>query len=294
MKQLLRKDVVLNLLMLLVLGKFDNLARATEIPSNLPATTVREWRSRQSRGAARSQINNYPATISQIEVRSTRDGIEIILTTASGEQLQGITSTVGNNLIIDLPNARLDLPEEDKLRENPADGIASVTVTTSGVNNVRVIVAGVTETPIGEIITTPQGITLSVIPVLAETETPDQVIDIVVTAQKQPENLQDVPISITTFSQEEIEDARIDSFRDVAANTPNFFTTLGDRTFNFQTIRGLGNAGFLTRDSISFFIDDVPYENVHQLLPGALFDLERVEVLRGPQSTLYGRNSQGG
>ena len=285
MKQQLRTGIVLNLL--LVLGNFNDLAYGTEYPIELglPATTVREWK---------AQINNYLAIVTQIEVRSTIDGVDIILITADGEQLQGITSIEGNNLIIDIPNAQLDLPEKEFRQENPVKGIASITVTTSGVNNLRVMVTGMKGTPVGEAITTPQGITISLIPTVPLAETPDQVIDIIVTAQKQPEKLQDVPISVTTFSQQEIEDARIDSFRDVAANTPNFFTTVGDRAFNFQTIRGLGNANFLSRDSISFFIDDVPYENVHQLLQGALFDLERVEVLRGPQSTLYGRNSQAG
>ncbi|MDJ0631787.1 MAG: AMIN domain-containing protein [Xenococcaceae cyanobacterium MO_188.B29] len=272
MKQQLGNSIILDLLMLSLFGQLPAQAEVpeTKILSDLPAITVEEWL---------SQLNNYPAIVAEIEVRSTMEGVEIILTTTNDKQLQGITSIEDNNLIIDIPNAQLDWQERELVRDNPADGIASVTVTALGENNIRVVVTGLEGTPTGETVQTPQGLTISATPPIpvADTETPDEVIDIIVTAQKQPERLQDVPISITTFSQQEIEDARIDSFRDVAANTPNFFTTVGDRAFNIQTIRGLGNAGFLTRDSISFFIDDVPYENVHQLLPGALFDLERVK-----------------
>ena len=298
MKQQLRSGIVLNLSILSILGIFDSLAYAKEyrVEPELGATTVQEWRLGKAH-ASRSQLANFLVEITGIEVRSTTKGIEIVLKTANGEILRGITSTQGNNLAIDIPNARLKLPEEQFVRQNPAEGISAVTTTALGKNKIRVIVAGIKGTPRGETAQTSQGLTISVTPPASVADTaapPDQVIDIIVTAQKQPEKLQDVPISLTTLSQEDIKDARINSFRDVTANTPNFFATVSDRAFNFQTIRGLGNANFLSRDSISFFIDDVPYENVHQLLPGALFDLERVEVLRGPQSTLYGRNSTAG
>ena len=282
MKQQLRNGIVFNLLVLSVLVNVRSQAYGTqERVEPTPATTVKQWR---------SQLNNSVANVTEIEVRATTSSaIEIILNTDKGETLQAIRSTEGNNLIVDIPNARLQLPEPGFVRQNPIQGISEVKARALPGNRIRVIISGVDGIPTGETVRTATGLTISATP-----PAPDQVIDIIVTAQKQPENLQDVPISLTTFSQEEIEDARIDSFPDVAANTPNFFTTVSDRTFNFQVIRGLGNAGFLTRDSISFFIDDVPYENVHQLLPGALFDLERVEVLRGPQGTLYGRNSQAG
>ncbi|NJL52467.1 MAG: TonB-dependent receptor [Hydrococcus sp. SU_1_0] len=154
-------------------------------------------------------------------------------------------------------------------------------------NKVRIEVTGVNGIPTAQIIPNPNGLKVSVTPAIPE-------IEIIVTAQKKPEKLTDVPISLTVLSEQELKDARVNSFRDVAANTPNFFTTVGDRAFNFQSIRGIGNGNFLLRDTIGFYIDDVPYENVHQFLPGALFDLERVEVSRGSQSTIYGRNSQAG
>jgi iron complex outermembrane recepter protein len=288
-KQQLRNGIGFNVLLLLVLVNVRSPAYGTEEQVEpIPATTVKQWR---------SQLNNSVTNVTKIEVRATTSaGIEIVLNTDKSETLQPIRSTEGNNLIIDIPNARLQLPEPGFVRQNPLQGISEVKAIALSGNRIRVIISGVDGIPTGETVRTARGLTISATPSVpvADTAEPDQVINIIVTAQKQPEKPQDIPISLTTLSQVEIEDGKIDSFRDVAANTPNFFTTVSDRAFNFQTIRGLGNANFLVRDSISFFIDDVPYDNVHQFLPGALFDLERVEVLRGPQGTLYGRNSQAG
>jgi iron complex outermembrane recepter protein len=288
-KQQLRNGIGFKVLVLLVLVNVRSPAYGTEERVKpIPATTVKQWR---------SQLNNSVTNVTKIEVRATTSaGIEIVLNTDKSETLQAIRSTYGNNLIIDIPNARLQLPEPGFVRQNPLQGISEVKAIALSGNRIRVIISGVDGIPTGETVRTARGLTINATPSapVADTAEPDQVINIIVTAQKQPEKPQDVPISLTTLSQAEIEDGKIDSFRDVAANTPNFFTTVSDRAFNFQTIRGLGNANFLSRDSISFFIDDVPYENVHQFLPGALFDTERIEVLRGPQSTLYGRNSQAG
>jgi iron complex outermembrane recepter protein len=289
-KQQLQAGIVLNLSVLSILGIFDGLAYGTEyhVEPKLGATTVKQWR---------SQLNNSVAIVTNVVVQSNSQGIKLILNTADGQQLRWVSLPEGNNLIVDIANARLQLPEPEFIRQNPIEGISKVRVFARRGNQIRVIISGVKDAPRGEIIATTQGLNINAKSLsLTETTPPDEdeVIDIIVTAQKKPEKPQDVPISLTTLSQAEIEDGKIDSFRDVAANTPNFFSTVSDRAFNFQTIRGLGNASFLSRDSISFFIDDVPYEYVHQFLPGALFDTERIEVLRGPQSTLYGRNSQAG
>lgn len=122
----------------------------------------------------------------------------------------------------------------------------------------------------------------------------DGILRIIVTAERAPDTPQDVPISLTVLTRQELEDAQIDSFTDIAQNTPNFFlfpTSPGNLP-NY-TIRGLGNNNFLARDAIGFFINDVPYDPglFNDILLG---DLERVEVLRGPQNLLYGRSSIGG
>ena len=121
------------------------------------------------------------------------------------------------------------------------------------------------------------------------------VLRIVVTAEKRPEDLQDVPISITVITSEEIEDADITSFDDIARNTPNFsFFPSGDRSFSLFSVRGISNASInSSRDPVDFYIDGVPY-GFAAFVDLDLPDLERVEVLRGPQNVLYGRNAIAG
>ncbi|NET71707.1 MAG: TonB-dependent receptor [Sphaerospermopsis sp. SIO1G2] len=157
----------------------------------------------------------------------------------------------------------------------------------------QVRVTGVENPPIAEVRSSNQGLILS----LDSTSQADIELTVTVTAQKRPENVQDIPLSVTVIPRQEIEDAQIDSLIDIGSNTPNFnfFPTSGGGTeFNYYSIRGLNNFNFLTaQDSVAFYIDDVPVD-YNGFLDLALLDLERVEVLRGPQSTLYGRNSSGG
>lgn len=233
--------------------------------------------------------------VTEIQLNPTQTGIEIILQTPIGgaEQLQPVNLSQGNNFIVDIPNAQLEKPFR---QENPIAGVSEVTVTNKDANTVRISAIGENELPSVELFDSDEGLIFSFTGTEESAQTPptDSEIELVVTAEKTPENPQNVPISLTTLSRQQIENADVNSLRDVAAFTPNFFTSLGDRSFNFQTIRGLGNSNYLSRDAISVYIDDVPYENIHQFLPGELFDLERVEVLRGPQGTLYGRSSQAG
>ncbi|MEM9218019.1 MAG: TonB-dependent receptor [Cyanobacteria bacterium P01_F01_bin.150] len=116
-----------------------------------------------------------------------------------------------------------------------------------------------------------------------------------VTAERTPEDVQDVPISITVLTEEQLEDADIVTLEDISQNAPNFsvFSSTGNRFFNFYSIRGLSNSNFASRDTAGFFVDDVPYD-YGGFITQDFTDLERVEVLRGPQNTLYGRSSQVG
>lgn len=258
-------------------GVTTQILRLKDLPR--PAKSVQEWLGQAATNAIQ---------ITGVTLKPTQDGLEIVLETKSGEALQGTISVQNNSLIAEIPNAQLQLPDRQEFRQdNPAPGIAAATVTATDANTVQIIIAGIDGVPDGTILQSQSGLVLSVLPFEAEEE-------LIVTAQKRPEPAQNVPISLTTLTRQQIEDADVNSVRDVAALTPNLFTSVGDRSFNFQTIRGLGNSNYLSRDAISFYLDDVPYENMHQYLPGELFDLERVEVLRGPQGTLYGRSSQAG
>ena len=116
-----------------------------------------------------------------------------------------------------------------------------------------------------------------------------------VTATRQVENLQDVPIAITALSADELEKMQIRDLGDLESNVPNLSLHVGDASNAVVYIRGVGQI-----DSISFndpgvgvYLDDVYMGRVQ----GSFLDVidpEQIEVLRGPQGTLYGRNTIGG
>lgn len=120
-----------------------------------------------------------------------------------------------------------------------------------------------------------------------------QLEEVVVTAQKRVESLQDVPISITAVSGDKMAEAGIFKIEDLQNLTPNLsMTETGISTQIY--IRGIGtgnNQGF--EQSVGQYVDGIYYGR-QQLLRAPFLDLERVEVLRGPQSILFGKNSIAG
>ena len=121
--------------------------------------------------------------------------------------------------------------------------------------------------------------------------------DIVVTARRRNEVLQDVPIAVTAYSGEELDRQGALDITDVSDTTPNvnLETSRGTNTTLTAFIRGVGQqdpvAGF--EQGVGIYLDDV-YLNRPQGALLDIYDVERIEVLRGPQGTLYGRNTIGG
>jgi iron complex outermembrane recepter protein len=250
-----------------------------------PATSVREWVA-QDPGLQVTQITG-------VRLSSTDRGLDVILETANGTLPPPIASTDGNNVITEIPNTILMLSDGQPFQATkPADGVEAVSVTQVNATTVRVVVTATEVAPTVQVRSGDRALTLSVIAVLPEPEE-----ELVVTAQKRPEPAQDVPISLTSIPRQTLEDAQIDSFQKIANNTPNFSffpTNAGGSDFSYYSIRGLNNFNFLvSQDSVGYYIDDVPFD-FGAFLDLGLLDLERVEVLRGPQSTLYGRSSPAG
>ena len=121
--------------------------------------------------------------------------------------------------------------------------------------------------------------------------------EVVVTAQRREQNLQDVPLAVSSFSAAALEVQQITSTLDVARNVPNFIgsNNVGQGSANVYFIRGLGQTqSFPTFEpQVGTYVDDIYIgrQNANNL---ALFGLDQLQVLRGPQGTLFGRNSTGG
>jgi iron complex outermembrane recepter protein len=137
-------------------------------------------------------------------------------------------------------------------------------------------------------------------PAFAQDEAADEsgLQEIVVTAQRREENLQDVPLSVTAISGDKLDaiSAGGVDIRGISGRVPSLLVESSfGRTFPRFYIRGLGNTDFdfNAAQPVSLVYDDVVLEN--PILKGfPIFDLERVEVLRGPQGTLFGRNTPAG
>ena len=122
--------------------------------------------------------------------------------------------------------------------------------------------------------------------------------EIIVTAQKRAENVQNVPISITAISAEELKNRSVTQLSDLQSATPNvtFSTTAQGTLASTVGIRGLRNSNIeLVNDQpAAIYIDDVYQSTALGSMSFLGPDVERIEVLRGPQGTLFGRNTIGG
>ncbi|MEO0767970.1 MAG: TonB-dependent receptor [Cyanobacteria bacterium J06649_4] len=270
----------------------------------------------QAARAAVTQVTN-------VVITPTPNGFNLILETADGSMSQVFTQQGDNVWSADVTQAQL-LGDAIRL-QNPISGLEFVTVSPLDSNSVRIIVSvqsGVTIEDVVAIADTPLAFNFVSADIansaeIADSDAADPVqqpeiegaeaepdlpsdtgnsIRLVVTAEKIEEDAQEVPISLTALTQETLEDGQIDSLQDIARSTPNFYfnpVTAGGNYFSYYSIRGLGNSNFLNRDAVGFYIDDVPYD-YGGFLDFHLIDLAQVEVLRGPQNTLYGRSSAAG
>jgi iron complex outermembrane recepter protein len=120
--------------------------------------------------------------------------------------------------------------------------------------------------------------------------------EIVVTAQKREENLQNVPVAVTAISAEAIANNRIADFSDLTRAAPSLTITQTTSSPNNSIIlRGIGTFAFSigVEPSVAVIIDDMPVVQQAQAFDN-MSDLQRIEVLKGPQGTLFGKNSSAG
>lgn len=125
------------------------------------------------------------------------------------------------------------------------------------------------------------------------------IADIVVTANRRAENAQTVPVAVTAVSGEQMRELGIGSAADLNGKVPSVFVTSGGNQRNVEVvvIRGQGQT-YLSPVGVVNYFNDVPLIQggitAIQGAPGMFFDLESMQVLRGPQGTLFGRNTTGG
>ncbi|MEM8807271.1 MAG: TonB-dependent siderophore receptor [Cyanobacteria bacterium P01_G01_bin.38] len=241
--------------------------------------------------------------ITDIQLTQTETGFTLLLE-IQGELSVPVTSTTGNALIADIPNALLRLPEgDDFFASDAAEGIALVNVTSLPNNQVRIAITGTDAPPTIDISTGANGLTVSATPGDPTAQPLDDAIQITVTGEQDDDDyfvleastatrtntpLRDIPQSIQVIPRQVIEDQQAIGLEDVLENAAGV-TFLGN------------NAGRGLEFSIRGF-DNVPVLRDGFLLPNFIGDaaepevanLERVEVLRGPASVLYGQAEPGG
>ena len=122
---------------------------------------------------------------------------------------------------------------------------------------------------------------------------------IVVTAEKREEPLKDVPMSVTALGGDRLDDLQARDFADYAALVPGLSLNTAQPGQTRLTLRGQNAGG--VGSTVAVYMDESPFGSSTALLNGAIitgdfdtWDMQRIEVLRGPQGTLYGANSEGG
>ena len=148
-------------------------------------------------------------------------------------------------------------------------------------------------------VTSAVALTLAAAAAGAQTAGSTSLGEVVVTAQKRNEALADVPMSVSVLPGEALERQQVDNFRDLVSLVPGLSINTTTRGITRLTIRGINTGGVAS--TVGVYVNEVPFGSSSGLANGAIlsgdfdtFDVARVEVLRGPQGTLYGASSLGG
>ena len=130
---------------------------------------------------------------------------------------------------------------------------------------------------------------------LPATGTAQMLDEILVTAQKRDENLQDVPVSVTAYTGDQIDALGITDFTEITQQIPGLQLNAWSPNLTIFNLRGISQNSFNDNleAPVAVYVDD-SYIGSLNAVSGQLFDMKRVEVLRGPQGTLFGRNATGG
>jgi len=115
--------------------------------------------------------------------------------------------------------------------------------------------------------------------------------DVTVTAEKREAALQQTPVSITSLSARQVQQYRLWNTKELTAIVPNLYSNNSGDDRNVTSIRGITTTSY--DPAVTTYIDGVNQFSLDTYIP-QLLDVERIEILRGPQSTLYGRNAMGG
>ncbi|MEH2313994.1 MAG: TonB-dependent siderophore receptor [Nostoc sp.] len=271
---------------------------------------------------------NTPPTsvvqVTSVKANPTAKGLEIILQTSKGEQLQLVNRSAGSNFITDIPNAQLRLPSGDAFTfrsEKPIAGVTEITVTNFNANTIRVTVIGEGSVPTVELFDSPnEGLIFSVAGAASSAQQPqtqptpeqqkpgnqtqstqpsasgDQPIELVVTgeqdgyslpnattATKTDTPLRDIPQSIQVIPQQVIKDQQITRITDAARNVSGV---------SLQGSYGANTDAYIIRGFLQYnSLRNGFQAGDNYIDPNSV---ERVEVLKGPASVLYGQFEPGG
>ena len=237
------------------------------------------------------------AQITGVQVSATESGLDLKLT-STRPLAEPEISAVGNALIVEIANATLEAEEFQQFE--PAEGIALVQVSQL-TDRVRVVVTGIEAAPTGEVNVQADGLALSVAPGVAIANETDELLRLVVTGDRSdgynPSDsstatgtdtpLRNVPFSVQVIPRAVIEDRNVTEVGEALETAGGVVEAGGRGTSVFGPgllIRGFPVNEGIYRDGISAF----------SLSPLSATDLERVEVLRGPASVLFGQGEPGG
>lgn len=135
----------------------------------------------------------------------------------------------------------------------------------------------------------------------AESRKPTQLSTIIVTANKRSQPLQDVPMAVSVLTQNQLSRQSANSFADYVSQVPGMNAISSGEGWTQLVLRGITSGSHQPNATVGTYIDDTPYGSSTVYAAGSMLtpdidpsDLERIEVLRGPQGTLYGSNTLGG
>ncbi|MDF5706213.1 MAG: TonB-dependent siderophore receptor [Nostoc sp. S4] len=283
------------------------------------ARTVKEWLAQIEQQTPQTEV----VQVTSVKANPTNRGVEVILQTSKGQQLQLVNRSTGSNFITDIPNAQLRLPSGEAFTfrsEKPIAGVTQITVTNFDANTIRVTVIGDVNIPTVELFDSPdEGLIFSVATAASTAQQPqtqptqpqqppesqiqpepstqgDEPIELVVTgeqdgyrvpdattATKTDTPLRDIPQSIQVIPRQIIEDQKATRLRDILQNVSGVTPGAGyQNSFDRVRIRGFTQETTF-RDGIRDNFPSTDFANV-----------ERVEVLKGPASVLFGQTEPGG